>query len=73
MIGIVTVVSSFGILTILGGQIDLSIFILNIIPMLGLALSIDFALLFISRYREERENRDIHEALRPPFVLPDAR
>ena len=54
MIGIVTVVSSFGILTILGGQMDLSIFVLNIIPMLGLALSIDFALLFISRYREER-------------------
>ncbi|MHA6259910.1 MMPL family transporter [Sporosarcina sp. CAU 1771] len=54
MIGIVTVVSSFGILTFLGGQTDLSIFVLNIIPMLGLALSIDFALLFISRYREER-------------------
>ena len=46
MIGIVTVVSSFGILTILGGQMDLSIFVLNIIPMLGLALSIDFALVF---------------------------
>lgn len=63
MIGIVTVVTSFGILTILGGQMDLSIFILNIIPMLGLALSIDFALLFISRYREERKISDLHEAV----------
>lgn len=63
MIGIVTVVTSFGILTLLGGQIDLSIFILNIIPMLGLALSIDFALLFISRYREERKISDLHEAV----------
>lgn len=63
MIGIVTVVSSFGILTIIGGQIDLSIFILNIIPMLGLALSIDFALLFISRYREERTHSSIREAV----------
>ena len=63
IIGIVTVVTSFGILTILGGQIDLSIFILNIIPMLGLALSIDFALLFISRYREERKVRDINDAV----------
>lgn len=62
MIGIVTVVSSFGILTILGAQIDLSIFVLNIIPMLGLALSIDFALLFISRFREERVRSDILEA-----------
>ena len=62
MIGIVTVVSSFGILTILGGQIDLSIFVLNIIPMLGLALSIDFALLFISRFREERVHSGLHES-----------
>ena len=62
MIGIVTVVSSFGILTILGAQIDLSIFVLNIIPMLGLALSIDFALLFISRFREERVHSDLIEA-----------
>lgn len=63
LIGIVTVVTSFGILTILGGQIDLSIFILNIIPMLGLALSIDFALLFISRYREERKTSQLEDAV----------
>ncbi len=42
---------------------DLSIFILNIIPMLGLALSIDFALLFISRYREERKISNLQEAV----------
>lgn len=53
IIGISAVVGSFGVLTIIGKYLDLSIFILNIIPMLGLALSIDFALLFISRYREE--------------------
>lgn len=63
LIGIVTVISSFGVLAILGGKMDLSIFVLNIIPMLGLALSIDFALLFISRYREERKKSDMHEAV----------
>lgn len=63
LIGIVTVITSFGILTMVGGQTDLSIFVLNIIPMLGLALSIDFALLFISRYREERKIRDLHESV----------
>ena len=63
IIGIVTVVTSFGVLTILGGQMDLSIFVLNIIPMLGLALSIDFALLFISRYREELRKSDMMEAV----------
>ena len=55
--------TSFGLLTMIGGQMDLSIFVLNIIPMLGLALSIDFALLFISRYREERRNSELIEAV----------
>lgn len=63
IIGIATVVTSFGILTLLGGQMDLSIFVLNIIPMLGLALSIDFALLFISRYREERKISHLNDAV----------
>ncbi|WP_342514173.1 MMPL family transporter [Sporosarcina sp. FSL K6-1522] len=63
IIGIVTVVTSFGILTLLGAQMELSIFVLNIVPMLGLALSIDFALLFISRYREERKHSDMQAAI----------
>ncbi|MCG3086845.1 MMPL family transporter [Sporosarcina cyprini] len=62
-VGIATVVSAFGVLSLLGGQMDLSIFVLNIVPMLGLALSIDFSLLFISRYREERKKSEIMEAV----------
>ena len=54
LIGVVTVISTFGIMTLLSGTFNLSIFVLNIVPMLGLALSIDFALLLINRYREER-------------------
>lgn len=63
IIGAVTVVIAFGLLALLGESIDLSIFVLNIVPMLGLALSIDFALLFINRYREEREHTSIAEAV----------
>lgn len=63
IIGVMTVVISLGILGLIGGSIDLSIFILNIIPMLGLALSIDFALLFINRYKEEREHSSIQESV----------
>lgn len=63
IIGIMTVVISLGILGVLGGSLDLSIFILNIIPMLGLALSIDFALLFINRYKEERLHQSITDAV----------
>jgi RND superfamily putative drug exporter len=42
---------------------DLTIFILNIVPMIGLALSIDFALLFINRYKEELQTKSIQEAI----------
>ncbi|TYS18688.1 MMPL family transporter [Rossellomorea vietnamensis] len=58
IIGAITVISSFGILTLLGGNVELSVFLLNVVPMIGLALSIDFALLFINRYREELLNSD---------------
>lgn len=54
IIGLSTVLVTFSMLTFIGKSTDLSIFVLNIVPMLGLALSIDFALLLISRYREER-------------------
>ncbi|MET1030045.1 MMPL family transporter [Domibacillus tundrae] len=64
IIGGVTIVTGFGILSFIADSVDLAIFILNIVPMLGLALSIDFSLLFINRYKEERANgRTIDEAL----------
>ncbi|MDM5250636.1 MMPL family transporter [Lysinibacillus sp. G4S2] len=63
VIGVVTVVTAFGILTLLSNDVNLSIFVLNIVPMLGLALSIDFALLFINRYREERGHTSVVQAI----------
>ncbi|WP_107943369.1 MMPL family transporter [Metasolibacillus fluoroglycofenilyticus] len=63
IIGAATVIVAFGVLTLFSGTFDLSIFILNIVPMLGLALSIDFALLFINRYREERHTKSIPQAV----------
>jgi RND superfamily putative drug exporter len=64
IIGIVTVISAFGIMTLLSGTMDLSIFVMNIIPMLGLALSIDFALLLINRYKEELGKSTMQEAVK---------
>lgn len=65
VIGVFTVVAAFGTMALLSlnDNVDLSIFILNIVPMLGLALSIDFALLFINRYREERAQSSVSEAV----------
>ncbi|QAS52513.1 MMPL family transporter [Halobacillus litoralis] len=63
IIGAVTIITGFGILAIVGEDTQLSIFILNIAPMIGLALSIDFALLFINRYREELAKQEKANAL----------
>ncbi|MBM7554252.1 MMPL family transporter [Thalassobacillus pellis] len=63
IIGGVTIAFGFGLLAIIGENIQLSIFILNIAPMIGLALSIDFALLFINRYKEEIQSQEKDEAL----------
>ncbi|WP_042346865.1 MMPL family transporter [Bacillus massiliigorillae] len=63
IVGALTVIASLGILTLLGDHLNLSVFLLNVVPMIGLALSIDFALLFINRYKEEIKNNDIKQAV----------
>ncbi|MEH6945021.1 MMPL family transporter [Bacillus sp. JJ722] len=63
IVGALTVIVSLGILTLLGDHLNLSVFLLNVVPMIGLALSIDFALLFINRYKEEIKNNDIKQAV----------
>jgi len=63
IVGGLTVVCSLGILTLLGDQFSLSVFLLNVTPMIGLALSIDFALLFINRYKEELNHSSRKEAI----------
>ncbi|MER2115212.1 MAG: MMPL family transporter, partial [Solibacillus isronensis] len=63
LVGGATVVITLGLLALLGDSVNLSIFVLNIVPMLGLALSIDFALLLINRYREERNTKSIEQSV----------
>lgn len=53
MMGISSVVIAMGVTTLIGHQVELSNFVINVIPMVGMALSIDFALIILSRYREE--------------------
>ncbi|WP_416234869.1 MMPL family transporter [Priestia megaterium] len=64
MIGIVTVVTTMGVVYFFHPYTELSIFILNVIPMIGLALSIDFALLFINRFKEEIQTKSIEQAIK---------
>lgn len=64
IIGVVSILTTMGTIYFFSYGTDLTIFILNIVPMIGLALSIDFALLFINRYKEElHNNKPIQEAI----------
>jgi hypothetical protein len=50
--GAVTILVSLGLLTVLNRVWPVSIIVVSIISMVGLGLSIDYALLIVSRYRE---------------------
>lgn len=54
--GVSATLLAMGFLYSLGEKgVELSSFVMNVIPMVGLALSIDFALMLVSRFREELE------------------
>lgn len=63
IIGVVSILITMGTVYFFSYGVDLTIFILNIVPMIGLALSIDFALLFINRYKEELQTKSTQEAI----------
>jgi putative drug exporter of the RND superfamily len=51
--GAITVIISRGLLSILTGWFDVDAFALVVCTMMGLALGVDYALLMVSRFREE--------------------
>jgi putative drug exporter of the RND superfamily len=56
--------SSLALIYIVAQQVEMSIFVLNIATMLGLALAIDYSLFIVSRFREElRRGRSVGEAV----------
>lgn len=63
LVGIFSILTTMGAVYFFSYWFDLTIFILNIIPMIGLALSIDFALLFINRFKEEIDKHTVEEAI----------
>jgi RND superfamily putative drug exporter len=54
--GAVTVAASRGLLYIATGWFDIDAFALTVCTMMGLALGVDYALLMVSRFREEISN-----------------
>ena len=63
LIGGVSVATALAALYFLAGVYDMSVYVLSIATMLGLGLGIDYALLAVSRFREELENYPIAEAV----------
>ncbi|GIF10217.1 MMPL family transporter [Actinoplanes teichomyceticus] len=54
LIGIFSIVSTLGTLRLLAALTEVSVFSINMATALGLGLAVDYSLLFVSRYREER-------------------
>jgi len=54
LMAIISIVVALGLTAILAQQFELSIFVVNMLTGMGLALGIDYSLFVVSRYREER-------------------
>jgi putative drug exporter of the RND superfamily len=54
LMAMVAIMVGLGIVTLLSLEFNLSVFIVNMLSGMGLALGIDYSLFVISRYREER-------------------
>jgi RND superfamily putative drug exporter len=54
ILGIAAITLALGAAAVIGQVLDLSVFVTNIVTMIGLAVGIDYSLFIVSRYREER-------------------
>jgi uncharacterized membrane protein YdfJ with MMPL/SSD domain len=54
LMAIVSIVVALGLVAVLAQPFELSVFVINMLTGMGLALGIDYSLFVISRYREER-------------------
>ena len=63
LIGGVSVLTTLAALYFVAGSYDMSVFVLTLSTMLGLGLGIDYALFFVSRFREELESYTVPEAV----------
>jgi uncharacterized membrane protein YdfJ with MMPL/SSD domain len=55
--------TSMAVIGLLAGVTEMSIFVTNVATMIGLALSIDYSLFTVSRFREELRHRSVADAV----------
>ena len=66
LVALAGVITSLAVLVAATAFGDVSIFSINVVNMLGIGLGIDYGLLMINRFREERGlGRDLHDAVDP--------
>lgn len=64
IIALLSILVSIGVTALIGEQFTLSIFVINVTTMIGLAVGIDYTLFIIERFRDERRaGRDRIEAI----------
>ena len=63
LIGGASVLTTLAALYFISGFYDMSVYVLSIATMLGLGLGIDYALFFVSRFREELDDYPTAEAV----------
>ena len=64
LLGLVSITLAVGLTAVVGQAFELSFFIVNMITMMGLALSIDYTLIVVQRFREERaKGREVLDAI----------
>jgi uncharacterized membrane protein YdfJ with MMPL/SSD domain len=54
LMAIISIIAALGLVAVLSQPFNLSVFIINMLSGMGLALGIDYSLFVVSRYREER-------------------
>ncbi|CAL9588129.1 Trehalose monomycolate exporter MmpL3 [Nocardiopsis dassonvillei] len=63
-IAVFVAVGSLGVLRLVGGFVDLSTIAINVVIVLGLGLATDYALLIVTRFREQlAKGQDVGDAL----------
>jgi RND superfamily putative drug exporter len=62
MVGVTSIIMTLGVLLLMTTWTDVSTHALTVSTAFGLGLSIDFGLLMVSRFREERDNGKEHHA-----------
>ena len=68
----VAIIVALGLCAILAEVFSLSVFFVNMLTGMGLALGIDYSLFVVSRYREERARGRASSTRSPPPARPRA-